>query len=645
MKTGTIFSGLFLLFILLAFCSAEGIKYWVFFTDKGNLSRDDIAAMASRSLSRRSLARRQRMNIPLDITDVPVKMNYISAVESLGAEIVHRSRWLNAVSVRCDETTLEKINSLPFVVKVERVKSLRAKYPMPEPIYRETIGGGYYGYAQQQNEIVGAVEMHQAGFRGNGILIGMLDSGYDIYQPAFDSLIAENRIVAKYDFVHNDTSVGYDTVAGDFDIYGYWHGTMTLSCIGANIPEVMVGVAPEASFALAKTEITDSLGNDYERNIEEDNWEAGAEWLDSVGVDIISSSLGYFTFDPGENSYTFEQLNGDVAIVTNAADFAASKGIAVINSAGNERGSDWNHIIAPADGDSVCAVGATTFEGWYASFSSPGPSADGRTKPDLAAPGYMVAVWNPDVEDVYLGSGTSFSCPIVAGAAALTLQALREDSSEIGGWELVQLMKNSADQSDEPDNDFGWGIPKIPVAADVVDAIFFKVVDFLSKQPIEEAKIISDEDTIYTDKRGIACKYIPRKDSSYSIDVEYTGYFRYSETIAHRTGQIHRLKVELEPVVQLERELLCYPNPFEDTLTIVWSSYDGNIAPATVHIYNAAGEIVVERRSEPNRRHIIWDGKNFCGKDVAEGVYIIIADIENTNGTNRTARTKALKIK
>ncbi len=634
--------------IILNLSSAQNatlVRNWVFFADKGNNEKGDITALAARNLSLRALERRRRLNIPLDIKDIPVPENYVAAVESLGAKVIHKSRWLNAVSVLCDESTIEKLLALPFVKSVEPVKALRSKYPSPIKGNWRITGGGIYGAAKQQNEIVGADRMHQAGYHGEGVLIGMLDSGFDIDQPAFDSLIAQNRIVAKYDFVHNDTSVGYDTLAGDFDIHGYWHGTMTLSCIGANLPETMVGVAPSASFALGKTEITDSLGHAYERNIEEDNWVAGAEWLDSLGADIISSSLGYYTFDSGENSYTFDQLNGDIAIVTNAADIAASKGIAVINSAGNERGSEWGHIITPADGDSVCAVGATTFDGWFASFSSPGPTADGRTKPDLSAPGYMVAVWNPDIAGVYLGSGTSFSCPITAGTAALVLQALRSDSSEIGGWDLIETMKNTADQADEPDNDFGWGIPKAPVAANISDAIFAKITDLKTGQIIEDATVIVNAETLYSDKRGIICAYIPKSDTIYEISAKYIGYFKYTEEIFHRAGQIHRLKIALETVVQMDRELLCYPNPFDDSLTIVWTSNGDDVNPTIVHIFNAAGEIVREIKSENGRHFVLWDGKNRGGNYVADGVYIVVADISNGDGSSKTRRIKALKIR
>ena len=621
-------------------------KYFIYFADKGSSRKGNLQAIAEQHLSARAIARRQKLGIPLDWFDLPVDENYVSQVESQGAEIVHRLKWLNAVSVLCEPDVLERIRSLPFVVRTEKVKTLRWKVPKLIRSKGVEPGQSFYGSAYQQENMLGVPAMHDAGYHGEGILIGMLDSGFDLTQEAFDSLLDDGRLIAKYDFVHNDTSVGYDSLAGDWDLFGYQHGTATLSCIEAFVPDVMVGVAYESEIALAKTEIVDTLGTDYERQVEEDNWAAGIEWLDSIGVDIVSSSLGYSDFQGDSQDYSFDQLNGDYAITTVAADLAASRGIAVFNSAGNERGSSWNHIITPADGDSVCALGAVNFDGSYASFSSPGPTADGRIKPDLSAPGAGVTVWNPDLGNVAYSSGTSFSCPITAGAAALVLQALQESNPSIGGWSLILTIKNTADQYISPDNDYGWGIPKMPVAAGISDGIYGIVKNANTDEPIPEANIVLGNDTISTDARGIFCEYIPVADTTISLMASMTGYFSKDTTFEHRERQQHYLSIMLSPVVGEIHDILCYPNPFADSLTICWKTDDQNFDNAYVWIFSPSGEIVKEFSAHQFDKygHIIWDGKNDAGKDVSSGVYIVMVQIEKNSDCCSDVKTHTFKV-
>ncbi len=636
-----------LLTVLLAgvLFAGEG-KYFVFFADKGDGEKSGWRQRAAQSLSPRALERRRRMGIPLDWYDLPVCENYVRQIEALGAQVVHRSKWLNAVSVRCADSLIPAIRSLPFVVRVRPVRVFVEKLPRPHRLYRPAVEDSFYGAAYQQAEMLGVPIMHQAGFLGEGILIGMLDSGFKIDVAAFDSLIADGRLVAKYDFVHNDTSVGYDSLAGDWDLGGFEHGTETFSCIGAYVPGQMVGVAPGASFALAKTEITDSMGADFERRIEEDNWVAGIEWLDSVGADIITSSLGYYDFQGDSEDYSFEQLNGDFATTTVAADIAASRGIAVFNSAGNERGSSWNHIIAPADGDSVCAVGAVRFDGEYAFFSSPGPTADGRTKPDLAAPGQLVAVWDPVVDEVSYASGTSFSCPITAGAAALVLQALREENPSLGGWDLIEILKSAADQYDSPDNDYGWGILKAPVAAGIRDAVFGVVVNNSTGEPMTDLPVAFSEDTVFTDARGRFSFLFPVQDTQIALRIDADGFVLYDTSFSHRARQTHALRINLVPVLGTVEEILCYPNPFVDSLVICWNDEADVEKDAYVRIFSADGSLVRAFEPRPFSGYgvMIWDGKNQSGEPVAPGIYVVIVQTENSDGCCSEVKTHKFKV-
>jgi len=624
-------------------------KYFVYFEDKGNSEKSNWREFAARSLSERSLESRERLAIPLDWADIPIADEYVERLEGLGIQVVHRLKWFNAVSVLCEPGMLPRIESLPFVKKIEKVKRIRAKLPQPDiKDIIHPIEDSDYGNAYQQAEILGVPMMHDAGYRGEGILIGMLDSGYEIDRAAFDSINAQGRIIAKYDFVYNDTSLGYNADIPDWDLRGYSHGTKTFSCIGANVPGTMVGIAPNASFALAKTEITDTLWNDFERQIEEDNWAAGIQWLDSIGVDIITSSLGYHSFEDSTENYIFEELNGDIAITTVAADWAASRGRAVFNSAGNDRqDEDWAHINTPSDGDSVCSVGATDFAGDIASFSSPGPSGDGRTKPNIAAPGYRVAIWDPDSDTNTTGSGTSFACPIAAGAAALVLQyKFAHGSSTMGGWNLVELLMETADQYNCEDNDFGWGILKIPVASGLRDGIFGQVVDMVSRTPIESVLVTAGGDTALTDARGRFCVYIAPEDTTLSVLAIMEGYFSESISIDHRQSQRHMLAFELDPVVPDIQAYICYPNPFCENITFAWRTDSDRERYAYVSIFTAAGELVrqidVDTYSEYG--HITWDGKNESSGNVAPGIYIAIIQTEPIYDDDIDIETHKLKI-
>ncbi len=628
---------LIILISILCIWADEG-KYWLFLKDKGDFEKDDIVIHASKCLSENAISRRFSLGIGLDRFDLPVFPEYVSRIASTGARVVHVSRWHNAISVRCADELIPTLSALPFVERIQKVKTFRIKVQKPMPVlYRATMDD-IYGLSVMQAEMVGATWMHKNGYYGEGIVIGMLDSGYDIYQPAFDSLRANGQIIAKYDFVHNDTSVGYEQ--GDWDRRGFNHGTSTLSCIGANVQGLMFGIAPKASFALAKTEITDTLGADYERQIEEDNWQAGIEWLDSVGVDIVTSSLGYFYFDSDHFGYSFDQLNGDIALTTRAADIAASKGIAVFNSAGNERDAEGGgHIIAPADGDSVCAVGAVEFSGIYAYFSSPGPAADGRIKPDLSARGASVIVWNPISRNIALASGTSYACPITAGTAALVLEALRRSGAEIFGWTLIERLKMTADQAESPDNDYGWGIPKAPVAANLADAIFGKITAIPSGMPLANVPVIVDDETLFSDARGRFCAFIGLENSQHSVYINRVGFYPIDTIINHRTSQIHRVHFELLPVME---DIVCFPNPFSNRLNIAWEIKPDKLIEANISIFNAAGEIV--RQLSSNEGYVTWDCKNASGQEIADGIYIICATISEEDGyPQKVHRMKVLK--
>ena len=420
--------------------------YWVSFTDK-----KDSPYTTDRPedfLSERAIARRNKQGIAITEEDFPPNPHYLDSLMKFDASIHHRSRWLNAATILIPEAKIIEVADLPFVEKVDYVGF---PYPMAkrrksrisvDSLLSKKLDEDYYGYATRQIEMLRGDTLHQMGYTGSGILLAVLDGGFIGVEesPFFDSLRTSERLLLARDFVDNDREA-YESST---------HGTKVLSTMGANVPGVMVGTAPGASYACIKTE--DTRG---EYRLEECHWVAGLEYADSLGADVVNSSLGYTTFNDRQMNYSYENLDGKSSVASLAADIAFKRGIVVITSAGNEGNSRWKHIGIPADAQLSLSIGATDFSGRRASFSSVGPTADGRIKPDVAAPGAWVAVADPFAFQVSIGSGTSFASPILAGLAACLWQAFPEKSNE----EIVEAIKGSASQVDTPDVELGYGIP------------------------------------------------------------------------------------------------------------------------------------------------------------------------------------------
>ncbi|MDB4286069.1 S8 family peptidase [bacterium] len=407
-------------------------RYWVQFSDKGDISVYCPADL----LSPKSLERREKAGISIDQKDFPVNPAYRHALVQLEVPIHTSSRWLNAVSVSAFPEDLKKIAALPFVKTIH-------------PVWQGTTSAtdrcdpaDDLDSYRQQLSMVNIDDLHANGFTGKGVTIAVLDNGF----KGVDTLSALRHIfdpappVSK-DFVETGTGV-YGDCQGSCT-----HGTGVLSIIASRLPGELAGSAPDATFILVRTE------NDIsETHQEEDNWLAGAEFADSLGANIIVSSLSYQKFDVGEGDYISGDLDGNTAFVTIAADIAASKGILVVNSAGN-RGSQG--ISPPADGDSVLAVGSVDQFGTLSSFSGVGPTADGRLKPDVVAIGER-AFYLRSNGSVRQGNGTSYSCPIVAGLAACLMQGAEDNATSM---DIFQAILASGDKADRPNNRFGHGLP------------------------------------------------------------------------------------------------------------------------------------------------------------------------------------------
>ena len=438
-------------------------KHVVFLKDKNN--NPYSLSNPSEFLSQRALDRRARYWIGLDMKDLPVTPSYVTQIKATGASVVYSLKWFNAVVVETDDPAiLSAIAALPFVDHIDQVlnknkaSTLRAQgvkqveeippYTLSEPISFVTskaTSGFDYGQAANQTQMIAVDLLHNKGYTGLGIWIAILDAGFCHVDQvsAFDSLWDNNRILGTRDFNLPGNNVFADTM--------HTHGTAVLSTMGANLPGQIVGTAPHASFWLIRTEVAW-----YEAPVEEYNWAAGAEFADSAGADVINSSLGYTTFNDSVYNHTYADMNGKTTPVTIAAELATSRGMMVVNSAGNEGSLPWHYMGAPADGDSVFAIGAVNSQGVYASFSSTGPTADGRIKPDVVAQGAGTTVVAAN-GTVVQGSGTSFSSPIMAGAMACLWQAMPKTSAE----DLRNAVRKTASQANAPDSLLGFGIPNM----------------------------------------------------------------------------------------------------------------------------------------------------------------------------------------
>lgn len=427
-------------------------RYWVYFRDKGCTRPEEVRAALAREESRLSAATRERLrkvrpeaNLLVE-ADLPVCTAYLEEIEALTGFQPHAVvRVINAASYAFDAECRERVEGLPFVLKTAPVRRFeRDLEPEPEAETHlarflrdaDTLN---YGDSYTQNALENFPAAHEAGYDGRGVLVGILDAGWNLLEHrCFEAL----DIVATWDFVNGDSSVANDPgQMGEGS-----HGTKTLSCLAGYDPGYLIGTAYGISVALAKTENTE-----YELPIEEDNWAAGIEWLDSLGCVIATSSLSYPTL------HTYEELDGNTTVITIAADNAVARGIVVLNSAGNRGNYSYpNHKMGPpSDGDSVLAIGSVNADSLRSSFSSLGPTYDGRIKPDLMAMGNAVTTASSVNPDGYtVASGTSFSTPITAGACALLLQA----DPELTPMQVHAFLKATGTQAHNPDTLNGWGI-------------------------------------------------------------------------------------------------------------------------------------------------------------------------------------------
>lgn len=461
-------------------------KFWIFFKDKGLLDKFIISEYEE-GIPEITISRRfNSMGKPYDYGDIPLSKEYLSKLKKYNLKIINKSKWLNAISVQCDEKTIEMIRKLTFIKEIKPVKILKIK------INSNQLKLGY-GDNSGNMRILKIDTLHSLGYTGNGIRIGVFDTGFEFGKNKHEAL-EDVKVIAKADFVfpdtmfiNGDTLIVPDTMVG-YEVNEDWrddnyplcfwgwcsqtdHGTKILSILAGYKSSKIIGVAFNAEYVLAKTELVyDKNGDMIELRREEDNWIAALEWAESLGVHIITSSLGYKFFDDG-GGYTYADLNGENALITIAADSAARRGVFVVNAMGNVLmgASSDTSIVAPADGKYVFSIGGIDTLGRWSSISAKGPTFDGRTKPDFVAPVSAVVVnpeWSreimelPGFDTVYIpkyinAQGTSVSTPYVSGLIALLLEA---HPSWIGKIEKVKnILIESSSNEGIPNDSTGYG--------------------------------------------------------------------------------------------------------------------------------------------------------------------------------------------
>ena len=512
--------------------------HWIFLRDHGrSTSLDSALVEAGRSLSPRALARRAKAarergdsRPTVDQRDLEPDASYLAAIAATGARIRARSRWANAVSVEAGDETLAAIRALPFVADVRPVAVLEVERA-PATVSADEFS---YGPAEHQLEMLGVPEAHAMGYRGEGVLVCVLDSGFELGHEAFDQL----EVRATRDFIFHDDDVAYDPRQDVFTQSN--HGTQVLSIIAGYAPGRIVGPAYRADYILGKTE---RIGS--ETKSEEDAWIEGIEWAEAMGADVVTSSLSYSKW------YTAQDRDGVTALISRAANLAFERGLLIFNSIGNE-GPRERTLSPPADAPGAITVGATDWNGSLAAFSSTGPTWDGRVKPDLVAMGSGVTHVTARSRDRYgRGGGTSYSTPLVAGCAAIVLSA----HPDWGPDAVRDALVMSGNRAAFPDSRYGWGIPNVRDAI-LYPAVEGKVSDKATREPLAGARV-SWEPAGGVDSNRVAASDSPPRGSTLT---DSTGAY----VIPNLPRGSYRLRIEAGGYLGAESEPLEAPPSLGD---------------------------------------------------------------------------------
>ncbi len=485
---------------------ADNYGYFITFTDKNGTPFS--VDKPEEFLSARAIQRRRKQDIPVTVRDLPVNPDYVNNLKKLGITVKYTSKWMNGcIAFSSDKALMDTLDRYSYVKSVDltykSVSSGKAKLEKGKAKLKSGVTDNPYGAAYNQINTVNGIALHDRGYMGEDKIIAIIDAGfYGVDQlPAFDHLWENGQILGTKDFVNPNSNIFLE----------HTHGMNVLSIIGGKIDGTFMGTAPEASFWLLRSEDVSS-----EYPIEADYWICAAEFADSAGVDVINTSLGYSVFDDEKMNYTYSQLDGNTLRISKAADIAVATGMIVVVSAGNEGNKPWHYISAPADAKGVITVGAMTADSIKASFSSFGPTADGRIKPDVTAMGVSNAIQLTNAT-IGNGSGTSFSAPVVTGLMACLWQSMNDVTAK----GIKELILESCNNYSSPDNSMGYGIPNFKTAYNTSSKSHAKMENDkwnVYPNPFENQLIISTKENIAVDNIEV---------SLYDI----TGRIKYKETI------------------------------------------------------------------------------------------------------------------
>lgn len=596
---------------------AQYTRYIVQFTDKKGSAY--TLSDPSAYLSAKSIARRTRYNIIYDSTDLPVTAAYLDSIRSIpNVTIINTSKWLNQVLIKTtDANSLARINALPFVkgsnalaprkgTGSSSLSGTMAGAAETFPVSANQLTGQTgitafdYGKMYEQIHIHNGDWLHQVGFTGRGMTIAILDAGFLNYliNPVFDSVRLQGRILGTWDYVTNNASVNED----------YLHGANVFSLMAANRPGVMVGTAPHASYWLLRTE---EVATEFP--VEEQNWVVAAEFADSAGVDMISTSLGYNVFDSAVFNYSYAQRDGKTTMITLGADLAAKKGILVVVSAGNSgaNSSDLKYVVVPADAENVLTIGSVDIHGKIGSSSSVGPNAAGLLKPNVVAVGVNAWVSDGRTMQPVTGTGTSYACPNMAGLTACLWQVFPEFSN----MQIMDALQKSASRSANPDFQYGYGIPDMKKAVAIL-AKQYATANVSFNNCIVSVSWNSKDDTstLYTLQRKLPGEtgfVTISQVASTSISLKANSY-TYRDTIKAAGGPIQYRIVQairsvdavfeiaslLQPVNSVcfpDNTLMTLPSPFDQQLQVVVNTPEA-IDNMGIQIMDMSGQVVFARK-------------------------------------------------
>ncbi|MEJ7588769.1 MAG: S8 family serine peptidase [Ferruginibacter sp.] len=592
-------------------------------------------------LSQRSVGRRLLYNIPVDETDLPVNPLYLDSIRLSGnLTILNVSKWLNQVCIQTtDSSALGVINTYSFVLALSPVAA-RTQSTLPRlnkrlneskdpaipaaarPLEKTDVFN--YGAAFPQVSLHNTQFLHNHGFRGEGMQLAIMDAGFYHYTtlPTFDSARRNAQVLGTWDFVANEASVDEDNP----------HGMNCLSTIAANLPGTFVGTSPKSSFYLFRTE--DVSG---ESPIEEQNWVAAAEKADSLGVNVFSVSLGYNQFDNSVFNYAYPDMDGNVSMISRAADLAAKKGILVAVAAGNYGNSSWKYITTPADADSVLTIGAVNSDRQIAGFSSYGPSADGQIKPDVAAIGLNAVIADQNTGNPTYGNGTSYACPIMTGMVTCLWQAFPE-ANNMG---IIDVIRKSSDRSAMPDNRTGYGIPdakkafvllikklftqKILVGDSCSASIAFTIKGGLNMNIVIERKLPADINYLPVNTTNFTGPFTLRdinyRDDLATIPAGTAIKYRWKMNIAADTSFYLDSATVMPGQTcgggSIIEGVKFGPNPVKDDLTVLVTG--NSPLKTTVKVFSITGQQVYTRTQEVNGVQQI----NVPMKKLSRGLYFV----------------------